>query len=87
MRPCSPSLIFTPGNEAIYSCHIMLLILFFFKVPCPPDYRLWLQTLYALFGCKIIKIFAGPMWSYEPIMQAHVDRPISVNPMNPQRVS
>ena len=30
---------------------------------CPDDYRLWLQTMYALFGTKWAKIYCGPMWS------------------------
>lgn len=41
-----------------------------FQIKCPSDYRLWLQTMYVLFGSKWAKIFCGPMWSHAPIMQA-----------------
>ena len=35
----------------------------------------------------MMRIFSGPMWRYEPVMQAQQDQPISVNPMNPQQVA
>lgn len=40
------------------------------QISCPPDYRSWLQTQYVLFGSKWSRVFSGPMWSLEPIMQA-----------------
>ena len=30
---------------------------------CPTDYRLWQQSMYALFGTKWTKLHGGPMWS------------------------
>ena len=31
--------------------------------PCPQDYRLWQQTMYAQFGQKWAKLHHGPLWS------------------------
>lgn len=30
---------------------------------CPSDYRQWLQSMFALFGTKWVKLHCGPMWS------------------------
>lgn len=30
---------------------------------CPDDYRLWLESMYCLFGTKWTKLHNGPMWS------------------------
>ena len=57
------------------------------QVSYPADYRTWLQTMYVLFGTKWSNIFAGPMWSHEPIMQASQnDQSETVNPLNPVNV-
>ncbi|XP_065905627.1 uncharacterized protein [Dysidea avara] len=40
------------------------------ELKCPPDYRLWLETMYNLFGTKWCRIFSGPMWSYVSIAQS-----------------
>ena len=37
---------------------------------CPSDYRLWLQTMYIMFGTKFFHVFGGPLWSGVPIMQS-----------------
>jgi hypothetical protein len=45
---------------------------------------MWLQTQYALFGTKWSKLFSGPMWAHEPIMQAEGHSEInSLNPLHP----
>ena len=41
------------------------------QLKCPPDYRLWLETMYNLFGTKWCRIFSGPMWSYVSIAQSN----------------
>ena len=43
--------------------------IFCFQISCPPDYRLWLQTMYVLFGTKWSKIFTGPLWSHVSVEQ------------------
>jgi hypothetical protein len=45
------------------------------KISCPPDYRMWLQSQYILFGSKFAKFFGGPMWSVESIMQSKETNP------------
>ena len=39
--------------------------LFAFKVVCPKDYRLWLVTMYSLFGNKWLNLHGGPVWKVE----------------------
>ena len=72
----------TGCNVLTYYYHHPLVL----QMSCPPDYRCWLQTMYVLFGTKWAKIFAGPMWSYVPIMQAS-ERNLAVGMMNPVNVS
>ena len=81
------------GQHHCYtSCIIILYVVdilyMAIKVSCPPDYRCWLQTMYALFGTKWAKVFCGPMWSYVPIMQTeNVVHPTSTsNAMAPVNV-
>jgi len=31
-------------------------------VKCPSDYRLWLQSMYTIFGQKWLNLYSGPMW-------------------------
>ena len=44
------------------------------QLRCPPDYWLWLETMYNLFGTKCCHMFSGPMWGYEPIAQSNEDQ-------------
>ena len=48
-----------------------------------PGYR----PFYVPFGTKMMNIVCGPLWKYEPTMQAPRERQVSLNPMNPQNVS
>lgn len=62
----------------------------YLQMKCPPDYRVWLQTMYVLFGTKFAKIFGGPLWSHAPIMQTdnlELERDHNTNPLNPINVS
>ena len=70
------------------NCHNTLPF-YLLKVTCPPDYRAWQQTMYVLFGTKWAKIFAGPMWSHAPIMEAggNTHDTSEVGRMNPVNVS
>ena len=36
------------------------------QISCPPDYRLWQQTMYCHFGQKWAKLHHGPLWSVVP---------------------
>lgn len=56
------------------------------KVHCSQDYRLWLQTMYSLFGTKWIKLFAGPMLGHAPIMQSTLLTESEVNKYHPTKV-
>ena len=49
--------------------------LYFLQVSCPIDYRLWLQSMYVLFGTKWLKLHCGPMLNYAPIMQSSAAMP------------
>lgn len=54
---------------------------------CPSDYRVWLQTMYILFGTKFFHIFGGPLWSGAPIMQANDEDETSKSTLCPLNVS
>ena len=45
---------------------IIIIVTFLQRKPCPEDYRLWLESMYSLFGTKFVKLFNGPMWKVEP---------------------
>ena len=48
----------------VHTCMYRLYILYVLQIPeCPRDYRVWLQTMYNLFGCKWRRLHCGPMWS------------------------
>ena len=40
---------------------------------CPTDYRLWQQSMYALFGTKWTKLHGGPMWCVDSTGQDGTD--------------
>ena len=42
--------------------HYNYVATFLQRKPCPEDYRLWLESMYSLFGTKFVKFFNGPMW-------------------------
>lgn len=76
------------GSILLYIHHKFCLLVF--QIKCPLDYRLWLETMYILFGSKWSKIFCGPMWSHAPIMQAEVTVQGStapINTMNPTKAN
>ena len=56
------------------------------QLKCPPDYRLWLETMYNLFGTKWCRIFSGPMWSYVSIAQSEAQSNESAITKEPSKV-
>ena len=42
---------------------------------CPADYRIWLGSMYSLFGNQWLNLHCGPMWKVEATEQGE---PISV---------
>lgn len=92
-RVCSKLFYCIIHPEGKYCLHLAAnnwtLNIFILQVTCPPDYRSWVQTVYFLFGTNWAKIFAVPMWSHVPIMQAdesESNKP-PVNTMNLVNVS